>query len=171
MMIWCQYMAAIWLNFNRYACILGPIQLDIPPGSLKIKEKSSSTNASPSDMQTNTVKHYQAKLLLHCQCNIHACWPSAIPCRELLSCCSCNIYACWPSVFNATNTAAFQVCLLVECCCKMDACWTVFNQSASLPIFYHSILQVCWCCASLSAIPVGTVSHYHPCLLVWCLNI
>ena len=76
--------------------------------------------------------------------------------RELLRCCSCNIYAWWPSVFTATNTAAVQICLLVECCCKMDAC---------------SILHVSWCCASLSAIPVGMVSHYQPCLLVGCLTI
>ena len=35
----------------------------------------------------------------------------------------------------------------------------------------HSILHVSWCCASLSAIPVGMVSHYQPCLLVCCLTI
>ena len=164
-------MAAVRYNCNRYACGLGTIQLEIPPGSLKINEKSSSTDASPSDMQTNTVKLYQAKLLLLCQCNIHACLLSAISSRELLSCCSCNIYACWPSVFTATNTSAFQICLLVECCCKKDACWTVFTQSASLPIFCHSVLHVCRCFASLSAIPVGTVSHYQPCQLVWYLII
>ena len=117
------------------------------------------------------MKLYQARLLLHCQCIIHACWPSAIPCRELLSCWSCNVYACWPSVFTATNTAASQICLLVECCCKIVACWTVVTQTVSLLIFCHSILNVCWCCASLFAIPDGTVSHYQPCLLVWCLNI
>ena len=27
-----------------------------------------------------------------------------------------------------------------------------------------------WCCASLSAIPAGVVSHYQLCLLVWCLT-
>ena len=89
-----------------------------------------------------------------------------MPCRELLCHCSCNIYACWPSV-TVTNTAV-QKCLLVEFCCKMDACWT---QSACLLTFCHSILHVCWRCASLSAIPAGMLSHYQLCLLVWCLTI
>ena len=93
-----------------------------------------------------------------------------IPCRELLCRCSCNIYACWPSA-TVTNIAAVQTCLLVECCCKMDACWPVATQSAYLLTFCHSILHVCWRCASLSAIPAGMVSHYQPCLLVWCLTI
>ena len=93
-----------------------------------------------------------------------------MPCRELLCRCSCNIYACWPSV-TVTNTAAVQTCLLVECCCKRDACWTVATQSACLLTFCHSILHVSWHCASLSAIPAGMVSHYQPCLLVWCLTI
>ena len=91
-----------------------------------------------------------------------------MPCRELLCRCSCNIYACWPSV-TVTNTAAVQTCLLVEYCCKMDTCWTVDTQSACLLAFWHSILHVCWHCASLSlsAIPAGMMSHYQPCLLVW----
>ena len=101
-------------------------------------------------------------MLLHCRCKIHPCWSSVTPCSELLSCCSCSIYACWPSVFTATNTAA------VKFCCKMDACWTVATQSC-LPIVYHSILHVGWCCVSLSAIPSGVVSHYQLCLLMWCL--
>ena len=94
-----------------------------------------------------------------------------MPCRELLCRCSysCNIYACWPSV-TVTNTAAGQTCLLVECCCKMGACWTVATQSACLLTFCHPILHVCWRCASLSVIPAGMVSHYQPCLLVWCIT-
>ena len=93
-----------------------------------------------------------------------------MPCRELLCRCSCNIYACWPTV-TVTNTAAVQTCLLVECCCKIDTCWTVATQSVYLLTFCHSILHVCWRCASLSAIPAGMVSHYQRCLLVWCLTI
>ena len=145
---------------NKYACGLGTIQLDIHPGPLKIKEKSYSTDASPSDMPTNTVKLYQARLLLHCQCNIHACWQSAIPCRELLICCSYNIYACWPSVFTATNTAVFQICLLVECCFEMDACWTLsLNQLA------------CGSFATEFCMSAGLVLLYLPYLLVRCLTI
>ena len=140
----------------------------MPPGLLKIIKKSYSTDAPTSDMSINTVK-YQVRLLLHCQCNKHVCWLCATPCRELLSCCSCNIYACLPRVFTATNTAVVQICLQVECCCKIDACWTVAIQSAYLLIFCHSILHVCWCCAFLLAIPVGMMTHYKPCLLVWCL--
>ena len=128
---------------------------------LEIKEKSYLTDAPPSGMSTNTVKLYQPRLL-HCQHN-------NMPCRELLCRCSCNIYACWPSV-TTTNTAAAQTCLLVECCCKMGACWTVDTQSACMSTFCHSILPVCWRCASLS-IPAGMVSHYQPRLLVWCLTI
>ena len=92
------------------------------------------------------------------------------PCRKLLCRYSCNIYACWPRV-TVTNTAAVQTCLLVECCCKIDACSTVATQSACMQTFCHSILHVCWWCASLSAIPAGMVTHYQPCLLLWCLTI
>ena len=81
---------------------------------------------------------------------------------EWLVCrCSCNKY---------TITAAVQTCLLVECCCKMDACWIVDTQSTCLPIFCHSILHVHWCDGSISAMPAGVVSHYQPCLLMWCLT-
>ena len=99
-----------------------------------------------------------------------------MPRRELLCRCSCNMYACWPSV-TVTNTATVQTCLLVECCCKIDASWTVASQSACLLNFCHSILHVCWRCASLSAlcwygvslsaVPAGMVSRYQPCLLAW----
>ena len=93
-----------------------------------------------------------------------------MPCRELLCRCSCNIYACWP-IITVANTAAVQKCLLVECCCRMDACCTLATQSACLLTFCHSILHVCWRCASLSAIPADMVSHYQPSLLVWYLTI
>ena len=100
-----------------------------------------------------------------------------MPCRELLCRCSCNIYACWPSI-TITNTAAYSNMPTGWYCCKMDACWTVATQSACLLTFCHSILHVCWRCASLSAIPAGMVSHFHampagmvshyqPCLMVW----
>ena len=81
-----------------------------------------------------------------------------------------QIYVFWPCV-TSTKIAAVQTCLLVECFCKMGACWTIATQSVWLPIFYHSILHACWCCASLSAIPTFMVFHYQLCLLVWCLTI
>ena len=56
--------------------------------------------------------------------------------------------------------------LLCRCSCK-----TVATQSACLLTFCHSISHVSWRCASLSAIPVGMVSHYQQRLLVWCLTI
>ena len=82
-------------------------------------------------------------------------------------------HICRPSVFTVTNTTAVQICLLVEWCCKMDACWVFAIQSCMLA---GVVLP------SLSAIPVGMVSHYQPCyagvvphyrpyLLMWCLNI
>ena len=91
-------------------------------------------------------------------------------CKELICRCSCNIYACWPSS-TATNTAVVQACILVECCCKKGTCLTVATQSVCPSSFCHSILHCCWHCASLAAIPAGMVSHYQPCLLVWCLTI
>ena len=54
---------------NRYASGLGSIQSNMPPGPLKIKEKSYLTDAPPSDMPTNNVKLYQPRLL-HYQYNI-----------------------------------------------------------------------------------------------------
>ena len=120
----------------------------MPPGPLEIKELSYLTDTPPSDMTTNNVKLYQPRLL-HCQCKIHAF-------RDMLCCCVCNIYACWPSV-TATNTAAVQICLMVEYFCYMDAWWTMASQSAYLPTFCHLILplilhvwcltisRACWC--------------------------
>ena len=91
----------------------------------------------------------------------------------------------WDSM--AMSLQLQQICLLAycnfhkhRCCsnmptswvmCKMGACWTVATQSICLPIFYHSFLHACWCCSSLSAIPVCMVSHYQPFLLVWSLII
>ena len=166
-MTWWQYMAAVQWNFNIYAFGIGTIQSDMPPGPVKINEKSYSTDAPLSDMHTNNVKLYRTRLFQH---NIHICWSSATPWRELLCRCSYNIYACWPCV-TATNTAAAQRCLLIECCCKMDACWTIATQSACLPIFCLSILHVCCRCASLSDITACMVAHCQPCLLMWCLTI
>ena len=140
----------------------------MPPGPLKIKEKCNSTDAPPSDMLTYTVKLYLVRPLLRCQCSIvHACWSSVTPCRELLCRCSCNKYDCWLSV-TVTNTSTVQICLLVDFCCKTDAYWTGSSQSVCLSLFCHSILRH----AGLSGNGLaGVVSHYQPCLLVWCLNI
>ena len=74
MMSWQHYMAAVQRNFNRYACGLGTIQSNMPPGRpgpLEIKGKSYLKVVLSSDMPTNTVKLYQPRLL-HCQYNIHA---------------------------------------------------------------------------------------------------
>ena len=49
----------------------GSIQSNMPPGPLKIKEKSYLTDAPTSDMPTYNVKIYQPRLL-RCQYNIHA---------------------------------------------------------------------------------------------------
>ena len=160
--------------FNMPSDRIGTIQSDMPPGPLKINEKSYSTDAPPSDMPTYNVKLYQTRLL-HCQYNILVCWSCVKSLRELLCRCSCNIYACWPCV-TATNTAVVQTCLLVECCCKMDACWTVATQSSCLPIFCISILlfsicHTCWYGVSLSAMPAGVVTHYRTRLLMRCLTI
>ena len=146
------------------------------------------------DMPADLVVFNQTCLLVHCKSKRKATWlmplhltwqitlwnfisqdcyivnTTYMPCRELLCHCSCIIYAYWPSV-TVTKTAAVPTCLLVECCCKPDACWTLATQSACLLTFCHSILHVSWRCASLSAIPAGMVSHYQPCLLVWCLTI
>ena len=49
-------MAAVWCNFNRYACGLDINQSDMPPGPLKSKMKNYSTDAPTSDMPTYTLK-------------------------------------------------------------------------------------------------------------------
>ena len=171
-MTWWYYMAAVWWNFNRYACGLVPFNQTCLLVHWKSQRKATRVMPS-SDMPNNTVKLYQVRLL-HCQYNIHPYWCSAPPCRELLCHCSCNIYACWPSVTD-TDTAAVQTCILVECCCKSAAVrWML---AGSLPLNQHAcqhfathLLRICWRCASLSAISAGMVSHYQPCLLVWCLT-
>ena len=137
------------VKLQKICCRLGTIQSDMPPGPLKIKEKSYSTDAPPSGMPTNTVKLYQARLLLHCGCSIHPCWSSATPCRELLSCCSCNIYACRPSVFTATNTAAAR-----------------WMHAGPLP-FNHA----CRSFATQSSTSASDLLLYLPYMLAWCLTI
>ena len=124
------------------------------------------TNASPPDMQTDTLKPHPACLLL--RCNSCARWSSATPCRELLCRCNCSNDACWPSA-TATNKVVVQTFLLVECYCNMGTCWNLATQSAWLSIFCHSIIHVRWCGASLSTIPAGVMSHYQSYL--WCLTI
>ena len=160
-------------------------------GPLKIKEKIYFINALPSDMPTNTVKLYQARLL-HCQRNIQACWPSAIPCREFLCRCSCNIYVCWPSVTETKkpllfkhahfSSAAERWTLAGPLQLNQHACLSFATQpcmSAGVVLPYLPCQLVlcliincaCRCGASLLDMPAGVVPHYQPCLLVWCLNI
>ena len=139
-------MAAVWYN-NRYSLV--PFNQTYINVHWKTKRKLTKNMPVHHTCQL-TVWHF-----IRQDCFLVECYS-----RELLRCCSCNIYACWASVFTATNTAAVQICLLVECCCQME----------SLGLC-HSILHVSWGCASLSAIPVCMVSHNEPCLLVWCLTI
>ena len=44
MSLW-HYIAVVKWNFNRYACGIGTIQSDMPPGLLKIKDNSYLTDA------------------------------------------------------------------------------------------------------------------------------
>ena len=183
MMRWWRYMVAVQWNFNRYACRLGTIQSNIPPDPLEIKRKSYMTGAPPSDMLTNTMKLYQPRLL-HCQynitCRVESCYVSAAA-TYMPAGLVCRVESCYVAaaatympaglVLLSQTPLLIQTCLLVEYCCKIDACWTVATQSACLLTFCHSILHVCWRCGSLSAIPAGMVSHFQPCLLVWCLII
>ena len=81
MMSWWHYRASVQYNFNRYACGLGTIQSNMPPGPLEIKEKSYLTDAPPSDMPTNTVKLYQprqtAALSIQLTCSVESCYVAA----------------------------------------------------------------------------------------------
>ena len=142
-MTWWQYMTAVRWNFNRYACGLGTIQSDMPPGPLKIKEKGYSTDVPPSGMPTDTVKLYQERLLLHCRCKIHPCWSSAHyrPCLLVLDSLSAMLFGAVPH---------YRPCLQV---------------------WYLTIGHAFWYGASLSAMPTGVLPHYRPYLLVWCLTI
>ena len=177
-MTWWLYMAAQW-NFNRYACGLGTIQSDMPPGPLKIKEKSNLTNAPPSGMPTNIVKLYQAYcyivntaadqtwILGECCYKMDGCWTVATQLAYLLIFCHSTLHVyrrCASlSAIPASMMSRYQPCLLV---------------------WFLTIGHVFWCGASLSAVSAGVVPHYksclpssgvvphyQPCLLVWCLTI
>ena len=138
---------------------------------LVIKENSYSTDTPPSDMPTYTV-------------NIHTCWSSATPCRELLSHCSCNIYACWHSLTATNTTAVKHAYLMLAGPLPLDqhACQPIATQpcmSAGVVLLYLpyllawclTISNVCCCGASPYAMPSGVVPHYRSCPLVWCLII
>ena len=66
----------------------------------------------------------------------------------LLVWCKKNRHAHWP--------------VLLQDGCLLDRCHSII-----MPIFCNSILHGCWCCAFLSALYVGMVSHYQRCLLVY----
>ena len=57
-----------------------------------------------------------------------------------------------------------------RCCCKMDACWTFTIQSSC-----RSFVTQSWMSVGVVLlyppyiVSIGMVSHYQPCLLVWCL--
>ena len=88
----------------------------MPPGPLKMKEKT-----PPADMSTNTVKPNQAFLLLRASITYMIASPVPLRVERCLICRhSCSKYTRWPSA-TATSTSAVQTCLLVECCCKMEA--------------------------------------------------
>ena len=153
-MSWWHNTVAVQWNFNRYACGLGTIQSNMPPGPLEIKEKSYLTDARAS------IRHAKNTVKLISQ-DYYIVNTAYMPCRELLCRCSCNIYACWPSV-TVTTTAAVQTCPLVENCCKMGAWWPVATQSACL-LTLPFVFQYCMC--------AGVVLLYLLYLLVWCLTI
>ena len=75
MMSWWHYLTAVQLNFNRYACGLGGIESNMPPGPLEIKEKSYLTNAPPLDMSTNNMK--TATLSIQHTCRVECCYIAA----------------------------------------------------------------------------------------------
>ena len=155
-----QYMAAFQWNFNRHVCGLGAIQSDMPSGQLKIKDKSYSTNALPSDMPTSTVKLYQARLLLHCQCNRHACWLSATPCRELLSCCSCNRFAYWPVYLLPQAPLLFKYAYWLSAVARWMPADLLQLNPAYLLVLCFSLCHTCGYGVALSAVPAGVVPHY-----------
>ena len=72
-------MSAVQINFNRYACGLGTIQSNIPPGPLKIKEKRCLTDVLQSDMPNNTVKlsAKTATLSIQQTCRVESCYVAA----------------------------------------------------------------------------------------------
>ena len=72
-------MSAVQINFNRYACGLGTIQSNMPPGPLEIKEKCCLTDVLPSDMPNNTVKlsAKTATLSIQHTCRVESCYVTA----------------------------------------------------------------------------------------------
>ena len=180
------------LTFFRDCCIsFGTIQSDLPLDPLKIKEKNYSTDSPPSDIPTNTVKLYQARLL-HCQHNIHACWSSATLCKKvamslqlqhicLLAYCKCHKHHCCLNM--PTGWVLLQDGCLLDCSHSISMPADLFHSilmSAGVVLLYLLYLLVwfltishaCWCGASLYAMPSGVVPHCQPwlhlrCLIIW----
>ena len=96
-------------------------------------------------MPTDSVKHYRARMS-----------PGRVPLQRV-----------------ATLLQLEHICGLAKCIyCHKHRCFSnmpMLQDGCLLDLY--SILHVSWCCASLFATPVGMVSHYQLCLLVWCLTI
>ena len=140
----------------------------MPPGPLKIKEKSYLTNAPPSDMPTNTVKLYQPRLL-HCQYNLHAVSRVAMSLQLqhicLLAYSYCHQHRCCSNM--PTGRVLLQDGRLLDCghSISIPADLLSLNIACLLALCF-SICYTCWYGVSLSAVPAGMVSHYQPCLLL-----
>ena len=116
----------------------------------------SKRKAPPPDMSTNTVKPNQAFPLLHCQCNIYACWSSATPCRELL-----NISLQLQHLYLLAKCNCYKH----SCCSNMPTCWVLLQDRRLLGRWYSISI------ATQSCMFTGVVVIYLPYLLVWCLSI
>ena len=157
MMSWWHYMVAVQCNFNRYACGLGTIQSNMPPGPLEIKEKSYLTDAPSSDTPTNTDKTLLAKtatLSIQHACCVESCYVTAAARWMLAGLWPLNQHACWPFVTQYCMSAGVVLLYLLY-----------------LLVWCLTISSVCWYCVSLSAVPADVVNHYRSCLLVWYITI
>ena len=132
---------------------------------------------------TVTHKHAGKEQILKTWVLQQACWSrEAVTEQNCLFSDMCTIHVPHNQTCLMVNMSAdlvgMMAALLVWCKLNRYAHWLVLLQdgylldrchSIIMPMFCNSILHVCWRCASLSALSVGMVSHYQPCLLVWCL--
>ena len=147
----------------------------MPPGPLKIKEKSYSTMTLHQTCQLELWNFIRQ----NCCYVVTATYMPADP--EQIRVESCYVAAA------ATNMPAGQVQLLHTPLLFQHAYWNVaarwmhagplpLNQLLPLNSAYplvlcFSICHTCWCIDSLSVVPAGVVLHYRPCRLAWCLII
>ena len=166
------YVAAVQWNFNRYACRLGSIQLNMPSWPLEIKEKSYLTDALHQPCQL-TVWNFISQ-------DCYIVNTTYMQCRDLLIAAAAT-YMPAGLVLLSTTPLLFKHAYWLRTAARwmlaglwplnQHACWPLVTQycmSAGIVLLYLLFLLIwclstspaCWYGISLSAVPAGVVLHY-----------